>query len=245
MSSVFTFDPKSQRYRYKDSGKFVSAEAVRNLSEKYIDHLKTDIGTIVDKLVEGKINVATWEETTARALKDLHIGLYTLGRGGLKQVSARDYGIIGSELKKEYQYLRGFSQDILAGKMSEAQLRDRVSKYVDSSYSTYELGSCESHRSAGYNWERRIRNAAVSCDSCVVYSSRGWQPLGTLPNIGSECECKSRCRCHKEYSALHRRPTDSILSSRFGWVGASFESFPPIFLLLNAAIYINNSIPKS
>lgn len=229
MSPQFTFDQKSQRYRYKDSGKFVSAEAVRNLSEKYIDQLKTDIGTIADKLAEGKINVTTWEETTARALKDLHLNQFLLGRGGLKQVSQRDYGIIGSELKKEYQYLRGFSQDILAGKMTREQFRDRVFKYVDSSYGTYELGRAESHREAGYNWERRTPNAAVSCDSCVVYAARGWQPLGTLPAIGDECECKSRCRCHKEYSDNHKRPTDSIISSRFGWVGANFESFPPIF----------------
>lgn len=223
MSPQFTFDRKSQRYRYKDSGKFVSSEAVRNLTEKHIDQLKTDINTIADKLVEGKINVATWEETTARALKDLHIENFTLGRGGLRQVSARDYGIIGSELKKEYQYLRGFSQDILAGKLSEAQLRDRVSKYVDSAYGTYELGRAESHRDAGYNWERRIRNAAISCDSCVTYAARGWVMIGGTPAIGSDCECRSRCRCHKEYSDNHKRPTDSLLTARWGFIGVQFN----------------------
>lgn len=228
MSPQFTFDRKSQRYRYKDSGKYVSAEAVRNLTEKHIDQLKTDVNTIADKLIEGKINVTTWEETTAKALKDLHIANFTLGRGGLKQVSQRDYGIIGSELKKEYQYLRGFSQDILAGKMTREQFRDRVSKYVDSSYGTYELGRAESHRDAGYNWERRIRNAALSCEECVTYAARGWQPLSSLPNIGDECECKSRCRCHKEYSKEHRRPKDGLLSSRWGWVGANFEVFPKV-----------------
>lgn len=229
MTIAFTWDNKSQRYRYKDSGKFVSAQAVRSLTEKYIDQLKTDVGTIADKLFSGKINIATWENTTARALKDLHVNQFLLGRGGLKQVSARDYGIIGSELKKEYQFLRGFSQDILAGKMKREQFRDRVSKYVDSSYGTYELGRAEGHREAGYNWERRIRNAAVSCDSCVAYAARGWQPLLTLPNIGDECDCKSRCRCTKEYSNNHKRPQDSILSSRFDSWGASFETFPPIF----------------
>lgn len=232
MTIDFTWDNKSQRYRYKDSGKFVSAEAVRNLSEKYIDQLKTDIGTIADKLALGKINVATWEETTARALKELHINQYLLGRGGLKQVSQRDLCLIGAELKKEYQYLRGFSQDILAGTMTKEQFKARVELYVDSAYGTYELGRAESHREAGYNWERRIPNAAVSCDSCVVYAARGWEPLGTLPNVGDECECRSNCRCYKEYSNDHKRPTDSIISSQWGWVGASFESFPSIFKAL-------------
>ena len=233
MATAFTWDTKSQRYRYKDSGKYVSAEAVRNLSEKYIDQLKDDLGTIADKLIQGKINVATWEETTAKALKELHINQFLLGRGGLKQVTSRDYGVIGAELKKEYQYLRGFSQDILAGKMTREQFRDRVSKYVDSSYGIYELGRAEAHRGAGYNWERRIRNTAVSCDSCVVYAARGWQPLGTLSAIGSECECRARCRCHKEYSDNHKRPTDSLVSSQWGWVGVSFDVFSKVFKQCN------------
>lgn len=225
MSLEFYWNKKTQRYHYKDSGKFVSSKAATSLTEKFISQNKDAIRQIADLLIEGKITVNAWEESTAKTLKNTHISLYTLGRGGLKQMSRRDYGIIGSELKKEYQYLRGFSQDILAGKMSAEQFRDRVSKYVDSSYSTYELGRAESHRQAGYNWERRIRNAAVSCVSCVVYAARGWQPLSSLPAIGDECECRARCRCHKEYSNDHKRPTDSLVTTGWGFIGASFEAF--------------------
>ena len=224
----FAFDRSSQRYRVTSGpgkGQYISATAVLELTEKYIDQLKTDVSTVADKLVEGKITVATWEETTAKTLKELHLNSYALGKGGVAQMSSRDYGIIGSELRSEYEYLRGFSQDILKGELSEAQLRDRLSLYIDAAYSSYERGRFESHRSNGYNWERRYRNSAQSCSSCVVYAARGWQPLGSQPHIGEACECGNRCRCHKEYSKDRRRPKDSLLTQNWGYIGVSFDAF--------------------
>lgn len=225
MPSEFSWDKSTQRYRYKDSGKFVSKEAVRSLTEKYINQLKTDVSTIADKLIEGKITVATWEETTAKTLKELHLNSYALGKGGVAQMSNRDYGIIGNELRSEYEYLRGFSQDILKGELSEAGLRDRLSLYIDAAWGSYERGREESHRINGFTWERRYRNSARSCASCIVYAARGWQPLGSQPHIGSACECRSKCRCHKKYSKDRRRPKDSLLAQNWGFIGESFDAF--------------------
>lgn len=224
----FAFDRSSQRYRVTSGpgkGQYISAAAVRSLTERYIEQIKADISTVADKLIEGKISVTTWEETTARALKDLHANSYVLGRGGLAQMSQRDYGIIGQQLRSEYEYLRGFSQDILKGELSEAQLRDRLSLYIDAAYSSYERGRFESHQSNGFTWERRYRNSARSCTSCIVYAARGWQPLGSQPHIGEACECGNKCRCHKEYSKDRRRPKDSLPHQNWGFIGESFDVF--------------------
>lgn len=228
MAREFEFDRNSQRYRVisgSGKGQYISTAAVLKLTERYIDQLKTDVSTVADKLIEGKISVATWEETTAKALKNAHVAAYSLGKGGIGRLQSRDYGIIGNQLRSEYEYLRGFSQDILKGELSEAQLRDRLSLYIDAAYGSYERGRFESHRSNGYNWERRYRNSAQSCSSCVGYAARGWQPLGSQPHVGEACECGNRCRCHKEYSKERRRPKDSLFAQNWGYVGRSFDVF--------------------
>ena len=67
----FFYDPKSQRYRYADTRKFVSQAAVESLTQKAIAQTQRDLKTVGQLLIDRKINVAIWEETTAKTLKTL------------------------------------------------------------------------------------------------------------------------------------------------------------------------------
>jgi hypothetical protein len=214
----FLFDRAAQRYRYKDSGKFVGKKAVENLTISAIVQVEGDITTITNLLVEGKIDVAQWEDATRSALKNLHTWNYLLGAGGEKMMTQADYGSLGQKLKEEYKYLRGLSQELLQGDVPEAQLRARMAMYTNSGGTTHELGRAKAHQKAGYNWEKRLRTKVNSCDSCFDYAGMGWQGIGTLPEAGQKCECKSNCGCYKVFSRANTQPKDSLLHSRFGWV---------------------------
>ena len=212
----FIFDKKLQRYRYRDTGRFLSQEAMRNLSQKAIAQTQNDVGTISDLLVQGKIFLPTWENATAQALKVLHSQQTLLGKGGEKQINQRDYGLLGNKLKGEYQYLRGFAEDLANGKMSEAQFRWRSNLYIQSARGSYERSKAEAHTEAGYQWERRIRLAMESCGSCLDWAAKGWQPIGTLPNPTENCECIVNCKCIKEFA--REKPADFLLRNNFGWL---------------------------
>lgn len=220
MSSSFEFESKSQRFRITEGagkGQFIGKAAIDSLTQKAIGLAKTDLGTIGDLLLKNKISIATWEEATAKTLKTIEISQYALGKGGIHRMTQRDYGLIGQRLKEQYKYLRGFSEDLKAGKLSEAQFRQRLNLYAADTRHAYELARTESHKGDGYNWERRIRNAKDSCVSCVGYADRGWQPIGSLPPIGTACECGSSCQCSLEYAI--DKPTDGLLKSRWGMIG--------------------------
>lgn len=220
MPLEFAFDRNAQRYRYTSGagkGQFVSEEAVRNLTLKAIALVEKDINTLAQLLIDKKISVATWEQSTALALKRAHTWNYLLGTGGIKGMSNRDQGILGAALKSQYQYLRGFSDAIINTGMSEAQFRARVQLYVLAARGSFERSRLESHKASGWNWERRDRSKLESCQPCVTYELAGWQPIGTLPNPMQECECRSRCGCSKRF-AKGKKPTDSLLNGRFGWV---------------------------
>jgi hypothetical protein len=46
--------------------------------------------------------------------------------------------------------------------------------------------------------ERRVLGVADHCPGCLEQAGLGWQPIGTLDEIGTE-ECGNNCRCEYEY----------------------------------------------
>ncbi len=213
----FIFNPKTQRYHYKSGagrGQFVPTTAVRFMMTRNIEQTQGDIRAIGQLLVSGKISLATWEETTAKALKNLHIQSYLLGRGGKNAMTQRDYGLIGQRLKSEYQYLRQFAEQIKSEPMSQAEFFRRLEMYASAGSGLYEKARTEGHIKSDFRWERRIRTKTESCQSCIGFESMGWQPIGTLPAPTESCECRSNCGCVKEFAK--EKPRDFI--RRFGWL---------------------------
>lgn len=77
----------------------------------------------------------------------------------------------------------------------------RTARYLSSpSYSFFNLGQLLKGQSQGNSQMRRIaREDDRTCPDCSRYASMGWQPLGSLPMPGRQCECFDRCRCSVEY----------------------------------------------
>jgi hypothetical protein len=57
MSIEFEFDPKTQRYRYKDSGKFLGREAMKALTQKAINRTEDQLSKVADSLVDRTITL--------------------------------------------------------------------------------------------------------------------------------------------------------------------------------------------
>jgi hypothetical protein len=209
-STIFTWNKKSQRYHYANGyrkGQFVRESDVARLTEQAIkDHLAMG-EKVTDALLSGRINVARWERQTAELLRSLAVYQYALGVGGAKQMDWRDYSLISGQLNLEHQYLRRFSQDILRGDLSEAQILARVKMYYNKTNHFRERGRLEGHKRNGYLWERRVISAVHNCDDCIRYNGMGWAQIGTLPNPGENCQCKSNCKCVKYYSNALMMPT--------------------------------------
>ena len=49
-----------------------------------------------------------------------------------------------------------------------------------------------------YSMERRILGTENNCSECPEIADLGWQPLGSLPDIGTQ-ECKINCRCRFQF----------------------------------------------
>ena len=77
----------------------------------------------------------------------------------------------------------------------------RVIRYIaNPSYSFFNLGQYYVRQEQGYREMRRVpKQDSRTCPDCVMFGMIGWQPLGTLPMPGKECQCHDRCRCSIEY----------------------------------------------
>lgn len=199
----FTYDPKSQRYRAK-GGRFVSEKKVVEVTNKYLaDNRRLALG-LAEKLVNHQVTVPEWEGAIAKLLKDAHLTAYALGRPG--KLSSSDYGRVGSQLKFQYRKLRNFSDEILSGKLSEAQIKNRTMLYFGKISESYWSGRRAINRANGAMWERRYLGGVDHCSPCLIYRDMNWQPIGTLPLPTNLCDCQSNCRCYMGYSVSISRP---------------------------------------
>jgi len=202
-SNSFYWNANSQQYHYANGnkkGQFVREKDVVRITKKAIEYELQAGNKITKDLLSGKINVSTWEQKTAQSIRNLAIYQYSLGIGGIKQMDWRDHAEISGKVNLQYQYLRGFSRDIIQGNLSEAQILARVQMYYNKTRHFYEDGRLEGHARNGFLWERRVLAAFHSCDDCVRYSGVGWVKIRTLPNPGESCQCRANCKCVKYYS---------------------------------------------
>jgi hypothetical protein len=219
----FEFDRTTQRYRYKDSGKFLSKEAMQSLTKKAVGQVEKDLTVINQLLIDRKITVAAWEEQTRNGLRRLHTYQYFLGIGGEGNFTPSDRGVLNNKLKQEWGYLRKFAEKINNGEFSEAQFLNNANLYVSNTNTTYQLAAYKSHSRAGYRWERRIRTKTESCTECLYYELLGWRTIGNLPHPGQDCSCRANCGCYKEFSKADFMPADAgFLANKWGWlIGAN------------------------
>lgn len=218
----FAFDTKQQRYRYtsgRNKGKFVSEGKVRSLLRSYLKQEKKKAQEKTQELFDNKISLREWEKWQAEQLKRIAIQTYKIGNPTLGTVATDpgDYSVIGNYLKSTYIYLRNFSNEIKAGELSQAQIMARIGLYYEDQNFMAEESKRKSHKTAGYRWERRKLAMAEHCNDCISYAGMGWQPIGTLPAITTQCQCRANDKCHFEYSNSFFSPTmEAFISSGFG-----------------------------
>jgi hypothetical protein len=224
MPETFYYNAKTNRYHYASGDRkneFIGAACVRELMRDYYDSRKADAREINRKLFDREISVGDWEVRQAELIKKVFIQAYKIGNpqlGSNRSTDPSDYGRIGNKLKDQYGYLRNFSGEILEGKLSESQINARVDQYLDAANWAYEEGRRLTHARGGWPWEKRVMSPmAEHCSSCPGYAALGWQKIKSLPAIGTQCECRSKDKCHFEYSKSITRPKDSFLK-RNGWI---------------------------
>lgn len=187
----------SGRYIRAD-GRFVSFGEIRGAIDRALDNSESRLLGYGQALRDRSMSVAEWQTRTAQELKYIHTMTAAAAKGGWAQMSPADYGRVGLRLREQYAYLSRFAGEIQAGLPLDGRFLNRIQLYAQSGRLTYHMVLRAERRIRGDTEERNVLGVADHCGECVSTTERGWQPIGTLPLIGTR-ECLSNCRCHIEY----------------------------------------------
>lgn len=152
--------------------------------------------SLAKSLIDGKITPIEWQMEMRDYVRVLYREAVITAYGGAENVTQAAWGYEGSLVKKQYQFLDGFMQDILDNPNAwmNGRLLARMNLYKKAEWSILEEMIRFQKRQDGWTEEKRELGEADHCEGCLQQAGLGWRPIGTLDPIGSK-ECTTNCHC--------------------------------------------------
>lgn len=193
------WDDFNKQYRFP-SNRVVSKKQLFQLLDKERSRTASKLDDGITQLIDQKISFEDWQRQTTTILRDAHVKMMRIGRGGKDKTAAIHYLDVANELRRnQYPRLRQFASDIQSGKLSEKQIRSRMKQYALSTKVSYEKGLLSVSIDKGQYWgRRRLGNCRDHCQDCINYAIAGWMPLSEVTPPGVNCVCGGRCCCSVE-----------------------------------------------
>jgi len=196
----YTWDARAGRYADTKTGKYVAFRAVKDELGKVQEQSSANMRVISERLQAGQINLTEWRAQMAQEIKTAHGAAAAAAKGGWAQMSQSDWGYVGSQVRKQYEFLDNFARQISTGEQPlNGRFLVRAEMYGDAAAATFEQERRRYQETSNLmTEERRVTTAKESCPDCAEWAGWGWRPIGTLPRIGASI-CRVNCQCHFEY----------------------------------------------
>lgn len=188
------------RFRDTKTGKFIPQTRVLEYVHESTDASALLLKDLGSQVAQGTLTKAAFAKAFREEVKDEVIRQYIAGRGGVGSMTSSDWGRVGSIVKEQYKYAKGF--EAVLDDLSEAALTNRASLYAQAAGAAFEYGHkaaiLDSGRFKEEFWEL---GDAEHCSDCIQLNAKGWVPigdLGTVPRAGSTA-CMMNCQCQLKY----------------------------------------------
>lgn len=191
----FTFDPSVGRYRDAATGRLIREEPIARALDQVIDAQASQMRALTQSLIDGQINLATWQAQMMQSVKSVHLVGTALANGGWSQLDQSDFGWTGQRIRSQYAYLRDFANQLASGKQPlNGTALARAELYAHAGRATHSAAQERLAQQRGMEQERNQLGAADHCPGCLGETARGWVPIGSLIPCGSR-NCLARCHC--------------------------------------------------
>jgi hypothetical protein len=206
------WNEKARRFTDQKTGKFLSQNQVKSILLTGIETGREKLQTLATDLSSGKIDMTKFLLEGAQTVKELHIlnavfsvggraDKLTQGQKNTLQLRVKEQLTGGKDsLTGDRFGFKELIKDLVKGDVTEAQLKNRLDMYADSASQTQSHVELTAKKEDGYTQGfRTLGSTDNHCDECVTLSSLGWISLTDLVPIGSQCSCRSRCKCQLQY----------------------------------------------
>lgn len=165
-----------------------------NVLEAEFFTLAGKFDNLATRLFAGTLDVPTFERSLISELKSATIRAYIVGAN--EAPTAKHYGSSGLHLRQKYADLHRLTEKISEGALSEAQIRDRLSRHARSIKTAAARSEKITKALDGFDLAKRsLDPQAKHCGSCLTHATDGFRPISEVTPRGVNCECGSHCRC--------------------------------------------------
>jgi hypothetical protein len=202
-TSAFGWNEVAGRYVDLDTGRFVPFLEVRDALESVIDGARDSMHSLTEQLIGSQISLAEWQSGMMDQIKLANVAASAAANGGWAQMSQSDWGAAGQLVREQYDFLRNFAGQVADGTQAlDGRALVRADMYGEAARGTFETMQTR-YQLINNGMEEEIRDLgeADHCDGCLEQAALGWQPIGTLDDIGEE-ECLTKCHCTKRYRRM-------------------------------------------
>lgn len=190
----FGWDAQLGRYRTAD-GRTVKDSAIHSALDLLLNAQATQMRQLTQALIDGQINLGSWQAAMMSGVKSVHIIGATLANGGWAQMDQSDWGWVGQRIRSQYAYLRDFAAQLASGKQKQdGTALSRATLYAEAGRQTHRAAIERLAKQRGMEMEKNVLGAADHCAGCLSATAAGWVSIGTLVPCGSR-QCLSRCHC--------------------------------------------------
>lgn len=193
-SPEFTFDPRVNRYRFKDSGQFVNASQFKALTTKLIKATRVEIEQLLQDRLTSKVPYEQWRSATLTKLKQLSIQTYILHRGGANKLQSGDLNQIQNHLSRQFNYFRNLAIKVRRQEIDQSEALRRLRLYIDNATIVRTVAETQ-NMATQYSYGFRVLGVAEHCPDCLRHAGKGILRTQDLIPPGVDCVCGSRCHC--------------------------------------------------
>jgi hypothetical protein len=164
---------------------------------RIVDGAADAMGSLGARLVNGSLGLADWFLASLDQVVVRHFaGLLALTPAAIPNPAAID--AIEPMIDRQAGFLARFRRQLAAGLDRTKALISRARLYGEAIWA----GVMNATRAAEVELRARERrvldDGSRHCATCPALAALGWQPAGTLPEIGAS-ECGQFCRCYFAY----------------------------------------------
>jgi len=193
---ALTWDAATGRYRRSD-GRFISRAAVRREVDTSLANVVRLTDTLADDLRAGRISLNQWREEMRAVIKAAQMGPSAIAAGGYDQMTQADFGRVGQRIRREYQYLEQWVEQIKGGLPIDNRMESRSRQYLRSGRTTFLALESQDMADRGF-LARSVLRPAEHCAACIAEADKGLVPVDQIVPPGQRT-CLSNCRCFLVY----------------------------------------------
>lgn len=170
--------PSDKIYGVSPPPRLRTPAARRDILDFYIENFDARATDLASQLHSGALTPSMWEQAMRQEIKDLHTGAVCISRGGdWRTVTQSDWGRLGGHIRKQYQYLHRYAQQV---QQKALEAEQPGGKFYSEKY---------------LQWRSKLYggNARAS-----FYRGMALNLLPQIPGDGTT-QCGPSCRCELQF----------------------------------------------